>query len=75
MEVAAAEGQLEQALAYAEKLVENSSDSDKKTLRALRRGDLLARAGRQDETYAAALALVGEGSWLEREVLAQIDKA
>ncbi len=77
VESAAADGETEQALTYAAKLIEASKDPYKKTLRSMRRGDLLAQAGKNDEAaeaYAATLAQVGEGSWLEREVLAQIEK-
>ncbi len=78
VESAAAEGETEQALAYVDKLIAAGADPYKKTLRQLRRGDLLAQAGQHDEAiaaYSATLENVGEGSWLEREVLAQIDAA
>ena len=78
VESAAAEGETEQALAYVDKLIAAGSDPYKKTLRQLRRGDLLAQAGQHDEAiaaYSSTLENVGEGSWLEREVLAQIDTA
>ncbi len=78
VESAAAEGEIEQSLTYAQKLIEASTDPYKKTLRQLRQGDLLAQAGRNDDAvknYSDTLAQVGEGSWLEREILAQIDKA
>jgi len=77
VENAAAEGETTQALAYIAKLINASKDPYKKTLRSLRRGDLLAQSGKVDEAvgaYGATLAQVGEGSWLEREILAQIDK-
>ena len=77
VESAATEGELDQALAYVDKLIATSADPYKKTLRQLRRGDLLAQSGKSDdaiEAYSATLANVGEGSWLEREVLAQIEK-
>ncbi len=77
VETAAAESEIPQALIYAEKLIAASHDPYQKTLRQLRRADLLARAGRDDdavEACVATLAQVGDGSWLEREVLAQIDK-
>jgi Flp pilus assembly protein TadD len=77
VENAAAEGEVTQALAYVDKLIKASSDPYKKTLRSLRRGDLLAQSGKVDEAveaYGATLAQVGEGSWLEREVLAQVEK-
>lgn len=77
VETAAAESETAQALVYAGKLIEASKDPYQKTLRMLRRGDLLAQSGKSDEAieaYSATLAQVGEGSWLEREVLAQIEK-
>jgi tetratricopeptide (TPR) repeat protein len=78
VETAAAESETAQALVYAAKLIEASKDPYQKTLRMLRRGDLLAQAGKSDEAvsaYVATLDQVGDGSWLEREVLAQIEKA
>ena len=78
VEAAAAEGEIKQATAYSQKLIDATSDPYKKTLRQLRRGDLLADAGRHDDaidTYSKTLDQTGEGSWLEREILAQIDKA
>jgi tetratricopeptide (TPR) repeat protein len=77
VETAAAESEMVQALVYADKLVATTRDSYQKTLRMLRRGDLLAQAGRHDEAveaYSGTFNQVGEGSWLEREVLAQIEK-
>ncbi len=77
VESAAAEGETEQALKFLDKLIAAGSDPYKKTLRQLRRGDLLAKAGRHDDAvaaYSATLADAGEGSWLEREILTQIDK-
>ena len=43
VESAAAEGEIDQALTYVEKLIASGSDPYKKTLRQLRRGDLLAQ--------------------------------
>ncbi|MFT4176819.1 MAG: tetratricopeptide repeat protein [Luteolibacter sp.] len=77
VESAASDGETEQALTYLSKLIESGSDPYRKTLRAIRRGDLLVQAGKTDEAiaaYSATLAEVGEGSWLEQQVLAQIDK-
>ncbi len=77
VETAAAESETAQALVYAGKLIEVSREPYQKTLRMLRRGDLLAQAGKSDEAveaYAGTLNQVGEGSWLEREVLAQIER-
>ena len=77
VETAAAESETAQALIYADKLIATSRDPYQKTLRMLRRGDLYAQTGRHDEAveaYSAIFNQVGEGSWLEREVLAQIEK-
>lgn len=77
VETAAAEGETAQALGYIDKLITLGGDPYKKTLRCMRKGDILALAGRNDDavdTYAGTLELVGEGTWLEREVLAQIEK-
>lgn len=77
VEAAATESETAQALVYAGKLIAVSKDPYQKTLRMLRRGDLLSNAGRNDEAveaYSATLEQVGEGSWLEREVLGQIEK-
>lgn len=77
VETAAAESETAQALVYSGMLIEASKDPYQKTLRMLRRGDLLAQAGKSDEAVAAyvgTLDQVGDGSWLEREVLAQIEK-
>jgi tetratricopeptide (TPR) repeat protein len=77
VEAAMAESEINQALVYVDKLIGVSRDPYQKTLRMLRRGDLLSNAGRNDEAveaYSAALVQVGEGSWLEREVLGQIEK-
>lgn len=76
LESAASEGEYEQALIYADQLIAQTSDPYQKTLRSLRRGDLLAANNQHDDavkTYRAALAKVGEGSWLEGEILAQIE--
>ncbi len=72
-----AEGLLDAASAAAKDLVEKTKDPQKKVLRRLRLGDLRQRAGQREEAadiYAACLADVGAGSWLEKEILGQIDK-
>ena len=77
VESAAAEGETTQALVYVERLIKATVDPYKKTLRAMRQGDLLAKGGKNDEAaaaYATTLAQVGEGSWLESEILTQIEK-
>ncbi len=76
LESAASDGEHKQALIYSDKLIQQTSDPYKKTLRTLRKGDLLAANNQHDEaiqTYSKTLANVGEGSWLEGEILAQIE--
>lgn len=77
VETAAAESETAQALRYVDLLIAASKDPYQKTLRMLRRGDLLLQTGKSDEAviaYTTTLDQVGEGSWLEREVLTQIEK-
>ena len=76
VELAAAEGETTQALVFMERLLDVTGDPYRKALREIRRGDLLGTAGQFDgalEVYGATLSAVGQGSWLEREILAQID--
>lgn len=77
VEVAASEGDPGQALDFLEKLQEATIDPYRQTQQMLRKGDLLQSAGRIDEAllvYDQALDSVGQGSWLERETLAQIEE-
>ncbi len=72
-----AEGLLPEAEASAKELIALTKDAQKKILRQLRLGDIQQRAGRKSdavETYAACLAGVGADSWLEKEILNQIDQ-
>lgn len=75
VDLAAAARETDQALEFMDMLLEASKDPYRKALRQMRRGDLLGAAGRFDqalEVYDKTLAAVGQGSWLEREVLAQM---
>ena len=77
VELAAAGMQNEQALAYADKLIAATSDPYKKAQRRIRRGELLAASGKNDEAIALwseTLAQTGEGSWLEREIIDRISR-
>ncbi len=66
VETAAAEAATAQALVYAGKLIEVSRDPYQKTLRMLRRGDLLALAGKNDEAVAAYVGtLTSVRCWLK----------
>jgi tetratricopeptide (TPR) repeat protein len=78
VELAAAADQAEQALAYSEKLIAASTDPYKKALRLIRRGELLSTSGSIDQALAVwtdTLTQTGEGSWLEREILAHIERS
>lgn len=58
-------------------LVEKTADPYRRVLRRLRLGDVLDRAGQRDkalDTFAACLADTGAGTWLEKEILSQIEK-
>ncbi|HEX2748593.1 MAG TPA: tetratricopeptide repeat protein, partial [Verrucomicrobiales bacterium] len=58
-------------------LVERTADPYRRVLRRMRLGDVFDRAGQRDkalETFAACLADTGEGSWLEKEILGQMEK-
>ncbi|MGC4014195.1 MAG: hypothetical protein QM755_06690 [Luteolibacter sp.] len=77
VETAASEGAMNQALGYADKLIAATKDPYQKAVRGMRKGDLLAKAGRNDDAlaaYSGTLKEVGEGSWLEHELLAQVEK-
>ncbi len=61
----------------AQALVEKTADPYRRVLRRMRLGDVLDRSGQRDralETFAACLADTGAGSWLEKEILSQIEK-
>lgn len=78
VEIASAADQPEQALNYSEKLIAISADPYKKALRLIRRGELLAKSNESDKAitlWSETLAQTGEGSWLEREILAFIEQS
>lgn len=71
-----AEGLFDEATALARKLVENTRDAAARVERQLLLGYILLRNGKQGDTlkvYDEALAQTGQDSWIEREVLAQIE--
>ena len=77
MDLQAAEGMTEAALATAARLAGTLTDPYQRLLVRLRTGDIHARAGNRDAALAAWLACLddtGPGSWLEKEVLAQIER-
>ena len=71
------EGLFDAASQLSETLVQQTKDPYKKVLRQVRSGDIYQRAGKQQkalELYGKTLQQVGHESWLEREVLAQIEQ-
>lgn len=71
------EGLFKEAAQLEEQLVARTKDEYLAVTRRLRLGDIYHRAGdraKAIETYTNALDAVGGESWLEREILAQIDQ-
>ncbi len=77
LELQLAEGHFDAAGANAAALVELAPDPYKKAMRRLLLAEVLDRAGRTDaamEELAKCLADSGADSWLEKEVLARLDR-
>ncbi|GAA5496776.1 beta-barrel assembly-enhancing protease [Rubritalea halochordaticola] len=77
IDIQLSDGMLEAALKLATELRDQTKDPYKRALRTLRIGDILQRTGQRDKavsTYLGTLDLAGNGSWLEREIIAQLDK-
>ena len=72
-----AEGLMEAAVQNATALVERAPDAYKKAMRRLQAADVLDRAGRTDEArkeWERCLEDSGTDSWLEKEILARLDR-
>ncbi|MEN6558807.1 MAG: tetratricopeptide repeat protein, partial [Thermoguttaceae bacterium] len=72
------EGLYPQAAQLLESLISRTKDPYAAVTRRLRLGDVHQRAGRRQkavELYSSALRESGENSWLEREILAQIEQS
>ena len=77
IELEVREGLYQEAMEASRALVEMTRDPYKKALRRLRLGDLQMMAGDREsglKTYEEIMTATGEGTWLEREVLAQIER-
>ena len=77
IELEVTEGLMDEAINAAQELINLTKDPQKKVLRRLRLGDILQRAGKREEavdTYAATLAETGSDSWLEKEIISQIEQ-
>lgn len=77
IEVEVMEGLYKDAIEASTALVGMTKDPYKKTLRRLRLGDIQILGGDREaglKTYEEIMAATGEGTWLEREVLAQVER-
>lgn len=77
VELQISEGLTNEALATAEALVARTADPYKKVQRRLRIGDIHQRAGAREKAVAVYLACLddtGADSWLEKEILAQLEQ-
>ncbi|MGJ8723203.1 MAG: hypothetical protein ACSHYB_01495 [Roseibacillus sp.] len=77
IELQVGEGLYDEAIATARKLAEGSKDPYQKALRWMRVAGVEVMAEQREEglqTYRKVLEMTGEDSWLEKEVLAQVDK-
>ncbi len=77
IELQVAEGLYKSALATAESLVAMTKDPYVAILRRLRVGDIHQIAGQREQAlaaYASSLDKVGSDTWLEKEILRQIDR-
>ncbi len=77
IELQVTEGLYEEALKTGTALAEQTKDVYKKVIRQMRLGDIHHRSGDRDkalEAYGNTLEQVGHGTWLEKEILAQIDQ-
>lgn len=75
IELYEAEGLFPDALKLVQDLVERTKDPYDRVLRKLRMASILESSGDQEEmlkTYRAVLEDVGQGSWLEREILGRL---
>jgi len=78
IELQLSEGLYDEAAAAAQQLIDRTKDPYRKVLRRLRLGDIRQQGGKRDaaiKIYRDTLSEVGDGSWLEREILAQIERA
>ena len=78
VELQLAEGLTDEALATAEGLLARTTDPYRKIQRRLRIADIHQRAGNREKAVASCLACLddtGADSWLEKEILTQLEQA
>ena len=77
IEMEIVEGLYDDATDAIEELVKMTRDPYKRAVRQLRLADVQVLAGKSEDgiaTYEKIMKATGEGTWLEREVMAQIEK-
>ena len=77
IELQVSEGMFKQAEVLSDTLIAKTEDPFQKVIRTLRKGDILQRGGNQAkalEVYDKTLAQVGMNTWIERELVGQIEQ-
>ena len=77
IELQVGEGLYDEAIATGRELTETTKDPYQKALRLMRVASVEVMGGKRDEglaTYRKVLDMTGEDSWLEKEILAQVEK-
>ncbi len=77
IELQLAEGLYEEALGLCDRLLETSGDKFRKVMLRMRRAAVLVRLDRRADAVdglCEAFILTGQGSWLQRDVLARIEQ-
>ncbi len=77
IELQISEGLYDEAAKLSEKVIAATKDKYKQVILRIRSGDIHQRAGKRSkavEVYSSTLEDVGGGTWLERELLAQIEQ-
>ncbi|MFC1497862.1 tetratricopeptide repeat protein [Verrucomicrobiota bacterium] len=77
IELAMTEGLLDEAIEDCRALIKVTKDKYKTIMLHLQLGDIYQHAGKKEdalEAYQSILANVGSGSWIEQEILSQIER-
>jgi tetratricopeptide (TPR) repeat protein len=77
IELQLSEGLYEEAIAFSDQLLQRTRDPYLQVVRRLRKGDLYQYSGKDSqalEVYTRCLDLVGQGTWLENQICAQMEQ-
>ena len=77
MELQLAEGEYNDAITTCRELIKKTTNKYRKVTLSLRLGDIYRRKGERQkavETYSEILRKVGNDSWLEKEILSQVEQ-